>query len=170
MEFSLLYSSLSLVIFLVAFKLFLQIRSSNHKNHPPSPRALPILGHLHLLNKEPLHRTLHALSEKYGSVFSLRFRSRNVIVVSSPSAAEECLNKNDIVFANRPRLIMGKYIGYNTTTLASSSYGDHWRNLHRISAVEIFSSSRLNMFLGIRREEIKILLEKLYGVSSFNLE
>ncbi|TXG59353.1 hypothetical protein EZV62_013926 [Acer yangbiense] len=165
MEFSLLYTSLSLLIFIIAFKFLLQIRSSKHKNHPPSPRALPIIGHLHLL-KEPLHRTLQALSEKHGSVFSLRFGSRNVIVVSSSSAAEECLNKNDIVFANRPLLIMGKYLGYNNTTIALSPYGDHWRNLRRLSAVEIFSSSRLNMFLGIRRDEINILLEKLYGVSS----
>ncbi|KAK2657560.1 hypothetical protein Ddye_010612 [Dipteronia dyeriana] len=164
MEFSLLYSSLSLLIFIIAFKFLLQTVSSKHKNHPPSPRALPILGHLHLL-KEPLHRTLQALSEKYGSVFSLRFGSRNVIVVSSSSTAEECLNKNDIVFANRPRLIMGKYLGYNNTTIALSPYGDHWRNLRRLSAVEIFSTSRLNMFLGIRRDEISILLEKLYGVS-----
>ncbi|KAI9165642.1 hypothetical protein LWI28_017896 [Acer negundo] len=165
MEFSLLYTSLSLLIFIIAFKFLLQTRPSKHKNHPPSPRALPILGHLHLL-KEPLHRTLQALSEKHGSVFSLRFGSRNVIVVSSSSAAEECLNKNDVVFANRPRLIMGKYIGYNNTTIALSPYGDHWRNLRRLSAVEIFSSSRLNMFLGIRKDEINILLEKLYGVSS----
>ncbi|KAK0604444.1 hypothetical protein LWI29_015768 [Acer saccharum] len=165
MEFSLLYTSLSLLIFIIIFKFLLQSRSSKHKNHPPSPRALPIIGHLHLL-KEPLHRTLQALSEKHGSVFSLRFGSRNVIVVSSSSAAEECLNKNDVVFANRPRLIMGKYLGYNYTTIALSPYGDHWRNLRRLSAVEIFSSSRLNMFLGIRRDEINILLEKLYGVSS----
>ncbi|KAK1587041.1 hypothetical protein Q3G72_008858 [Acer saccharum] len=111
-------------------------------------------------------KTTHqALSEKHSSVFSLRFVSRNVIVVSSSSAAEECLNKNDVVFTNS-RLIMGKYLGYNNTTIALSPYGDHWRNFRRLSTVEIFSSSRLNMFLGIRTDEINILLGKLYGVSS----
>ncbi|XP_065629432.1 LOW QUALITY PROTEIN: cytochrome P450 81E8-like [Quercus suber] len=45
--------------------------------------------------------------------------------------------------------------------MTAASYGDHWRNLRRISALEIFSTNRLNMFLGIRRDEVKHLLRKL---------
>ncbi|KAF2290795.1 hypothetical protein GH714_015488 [Hevea brasiliensis] len=88
------------------------------------------------------------------------------MVVSSPSAVEECLTTNDIVFANRPPLTMAKYVAYNCTTIGTVSYGNHWRNLRRISTLEIFSSSRLNVFTGIRRDEIKIFLNKLYSVSS----
>ncbi|KAB1222361.1 Cytochrome P450 81D1 [Morella rubra] len=40
-------------------------------------------------------------------------------------------------------------------------YGDHWRNLRRISTLEIFSTNRLNMFLGIRRDEVKHLIRNL---------
>ncbi|KAJ9670574.1 hypothetical protein PVL29_026857 [Vitis rotundifolia] len=101
------------------------------------------------------------LSKKYGPIFSLRFGSSPVVIISSPSTVEECFTKNDIIFANRPRLLIGKYIGYNYTTIASASYGEHWRNLRRLSALEIFSSNRLNMFLGIRRNEINILLHRL---------
>lgn len=84
-----------------------------------------------------------------------------MVIVSSPSAVEECFTKNDIVLANRPRLLMGKHVGYNHTTMVGSPYGHHWRNLRRIGAIEIFSSSRLNMFLGTRRDEIKRSLRKL---------
>ncbi|KAF3440216.1 hypothetical protein FNV43_RR18499 [Rhamnella rubrinervis] len=45
--------------------------------------------------------------------------------------------------------------------MSSAPYGDHWRNLRRIGSIEIFSSSRLNMFLGIRRDEVKRLLHNL---------
>jgi isoflavone 2'-hydroxylase len=45
--------------------------------------------------------------------------------------------------------------------MAASPYGDHWRNLRRISSLEIFSTNRLNTFLGIRRDEVKRLLRKL---------
>ena len=83
------------------------------------------------------------------------------MVVSSSTAAEECLIKNDIVFSNRPKLIAGKHLGYNYTTVTTSPYGDHWRNLRRIGAIEIFSSSRLNTFLSVRKDEIKRLLLKL---------
>jgi isoflavone 2'-hydroxylase len=54
-----------------------------------------------------------------------------------------------------------KHLGYNNTTVSASPYGDHWRNLRRICELEIFSTNRLNMFLGIRRDEVKRLLLKL---------
>ncbi|KAF2290755.1 hypothetical protein GH714_015327 [Hevea brasiliensis] len=92
------------------------------------------------------------------------------MVVSSPSAVEECLTTNDIVFANRPPLTMAKYVAYNCTTIGTVSYGNHWRNLRRISTLEIFSSNRLNVFTGIRRDEIKIFLNKLYSVSSHDFD
>ena len=160
MEELLLYTTLCLTILLVAFKLIFLQTKTPHKSLPPSPPSLPIIGHLHLL-KSPVHRTFHRLSQQHGAVFSLRFWSRRVVVVSSSSAVEECFTKNDVVLANRPRLLMGKHVGYNYTTVAVSPYGDHWRNLRRIATLEIFSNNRLNAFSGIRKDEIKRLLRKL---------
>ncbi|EXB59542.1 Cytochrome P450 81D1 [Morus notabilis] len=154
-----LYTSLSLIILLIALKLILQTQTPK-KNLPPSPLALPVIGHLHLL-KPPIHRTFHRLSQKFGPVFSLWLGFRRVVVVSSPSAVEECFSKNDVVLANRPPLIMGKYISYNHTTIVAAPYGDHWRNLRRIGTLEIFSSARLNNFLVSRRDEVKRLLRRI---------
>ncbi|CAI9758512.1 unnamed protein product [Fraxinus pennsylvanica] len=156
-----LYTAFSLFLVLLVSK-FLSAKKSKL---PPSPvPALPFIGHLHLL-KQPLHQTFHHLSEKLGPIFSLRFGNRLLVVVSSSTAAEECFTKNDILLANRPRFLIGKYIGYNYTTLVGSSYGEHWRNLRRFSAVEIFSSSRLNVFLSMRQDEIRRQLQKLYKKS-----
>ncbi|KAJ4849150.1 hypothetical protein Tsubulata_049689 [Turnera subulata] len=130
---------------------------------PPSPPAIPIIGHLHLL-KEPLHRTFHSLSQKYGPIFSVKLGSRLAIVVSSPSLVEECFTKNDIVFANRPFFPNSRYLSYNNTTMFAASYGDHWRNLRRIGSNEIFSPTRLNMFVDVRQDEVKRLVRRLYGV------
>lgn len=160
----------NLQILLYAFLplLFIILGARSHfksktRNLPPSPKPkFPLLGHLYLLRDKPLlHRTFDALSKKLGPIFSLRFGSRLVVVVSSPSAAEECFTKNDIILANRPHLIMGKHIGYNNTTMVQSSYGDHWRNLRKLATLEIFSTSRLNMFLSIRRDEVNQLLRRL---------
>jgi isoflavone 2'-hydroxylase len=153
------YSSIALSLLLVALA-FKLIYLQTPKHLPTSPPSLPILGHLHLA-KKPLHRTFHSLSQKYGQIFSLRFGSRLVVIVSSPSAVEECFTKNDIILANRPPFLAAKHLGYNHTTMSSSPYGDHWRNLRRISSLEIFSTNRLNNFLGIRRDEVKRLLRKL---------
>ncbi|KAM5576690.1 cytochrome P450 81E8 [Rosa sericea] len=164
MEDIVLYTSLSLIFILFTFK-FLFLKSRRYANLPPSPPSLPILGHLHLL-KPPVHRTFHSLSQTYGPIFSLWFGSRRVVIVSSSAAVEECFTKNDIVLANRPRGLLGKYIGYNWSTMVSAPYGDHWRNLRRIGVIEIFSSQRLNMFSTIRKNEVKHLVLKLAQNSS----
>ncbi|XVF61271.1 hypothetical protein PTKIN_Ptkin08bG0116900 [Pterospermum kingtungense] len=162
MEQTLPFSLASLLFLLVAIKFLIQ--TNKNRNLPPSPFALPILGHLHLL-KEPLHRTLFSLSQKYGPIFSLRFGSRLVVIITSPSAVEECFSKNVIILANRPRLTMGKYVAYNYTTLGTADYGGHWRILRLLTTLEIFSSSRLNMSSNIRRDEISSLISRLYHVS-----
>ena len=56
-----------------------------HKNLPPSPLSLPITRHFHLL-RQPIHRTLEALSPKYGPVFSLSFGSRRGHGFCQPSS------------------------------------------------------------------------------------
>lgn len=161
---SIIFSVLSLTLILIYFFLLLRTTKQDKaktKNPPPSPPALPIIGHLHYL-KQPLHRTLYHLSAKLGYVFLLRFGTRNVLVVSSLSAAEECFSKdNDVLFANRPRFFIGKHLGYGYTTIAASSYGDHWRNLRRIATIEIFSIHRLNLLLNIRKDEIWRLVLRL---------
>ncbi|KAK9080240.1 hypothetical protein SSX86_001916 [Deinandra increscens subsp. villosa] len=137
-----------------------------HKLHhlPPTPfPILPLIGHLHLLkNQNPLHRSLANLSQNYGPVFSLRLGSRRVLHVASPAAADECLSKNDVVFANRPRLLSGKYFGYNYTSLPWAPYGDHWQNLRRISAVEILSSTRLDSLSHVRLDEVRSMVLRLF--------
>ncbi|KAK9949054.1 hypothetical protein M0R45_004600 [Rubus argutus] len=165
MEDILFYTSLSLIVLLFTFKFLFQSKRRRYTNLPPTPYSLPIIGHLHLL-KPPVHRTFHRLSKTHGPIFSLWFGSRRVVIVSSSEAVEECFTKKDIVLANRPRLIIGKHIAYNWSTVAASSYGDHWRNLRRIGAIEIFSSQRLNMFSTIRKDEVKQLVRKLSVNSS----
>ncbi|XP_022953938.1 cytochrome P450 81E8-like [Cucurbita moschata] len=155
----------ALITFLAVGSIFLlQKRKNRAKNLPPTPWALPILGHLHLL-KHPVHRTLQSLAQKHGPIFTLRLGSRLAVVVSSAPAVEECFTTNDIVFANRPQFVSGMYLSYGNTTMGAAPYGDHWRNLRRLSSTEILSSIRLNMSAGIRKEEVNILLRKLYQFS-----
>ncbi|KAF7129803.1 hypothetical protein RHSIM_Rhsim10G0111200 [Rhododendron simsii] len=162
MEITLLLASLLIFSLLIAF--FILPRKT-HRNLPPSPPSLPVIGHLHLI-EQPLHRAFQKLSKTLGPIFSLRLGSQLVVVVSSQSAVEECFTKNDVVLANRPMFTVGKYFGYDYTTVVASPYGDHWRNLRRLMSVEIFSTNRLNAFLSIRQDEVGHLLHRLYQKSS----
>lgn len=141
----------------VIFFIFLTFKLSTNRNRkqnlPPSPFSLPIIGHLHLI-KTPLYQSLATLLSKYGPVLYLRLGCRRVLVVSSPSAVEECFAKNDMVFANRPRTMAGDLLTYNYTTFVWAPYGPLWRNLRRLSVVEIFSSNSVQKFSSIREEEV----------------
>lgn len=157
-----LYTFLSLVFLFIAFKFLFRTRT----NLPPSPFGFPILGHLHLL-KDPVHRTLHKISETLGGpVFSLRLGNRLVVVVSSSAAAEECFTKNDLIWANRPPLLAGKILGYNYSSMATSLHSEQWRHIRKVCSLEIFSNKRLSAFSNIRRDETDLLLRKLYSLCS----
>ncbi|XP_047312393.1 cytochrome P450 81Q32-like [Impatiens glandulifera] len=162
----LLYASLISILFVAIILNFLSSHKRLKRNLPPSPSpTFPIIGHLHLLSDLP-HRSFHELSQKLGPVFSLQLGNRLAVIVSSPSAVEECFTKNDIILANRPNFIAGKFVGYNYTSVSVAPYGDHWRNLRRLITVEILSTTRLNSSLSIRQDQVKHLLRDLYQVSS----
>uniref|UniRef100_A0A2P2IWB4 Uncharacterized protein MANES_05G179100 n=1 Tax=Rhizophora mucronata TaxID=61149 RepID=A0A2P2IWB4_RHIMU len=150
-----------LILFLVLYVL------TNHflnkiRNLPPSPfPTLPIIGHLHLV-KKPLHRSLAKISSRHGPVLLLQLASRRVLLVSSPSAADECFTKNDVIFANRPRLLASKHFGYNFTSLVWAPYGEVWRNLRKISSVELLSANRLHLLSKIRSDEVRLLIRRLF--------
>ncbi|XP_074275614.1 cytochrome P450 81Q32-like [Silene latifolia] len=134
---------------------------------PPSPFLyIPVIGHLYLAINGNAD-TLTNLSNRLGPVLYLWFGSRKTLLVSSPSAAEDCLNKNDLVFCNRAsNTLAGKYRGYDDNSLNFASYGPHWRNLRKIATVEMLSSHRLHSLAAIRADELRLLVKRLCGMTN----
>ncbi|XVF39853.1 hypothetical protein PTKIN_Ptkin01aG0065800 [Pterospermum kingtungense] len=158
------YHYLAIILFI-----FLTIKLLTHRkqNLPPSPFALPIIGHLHLI-RNPLYQSLATLLSKYGPILYLRLGCSRVLVTSSPSAVEECFTNNDIIFANRPRTMAGDILTYNYTSYVWAPYGPLWRDLRRLSVVEIFSSNSLQKYSYIREEEVGSFIRQLLEVSAGN--
>nr|XP_043614590.1 cytochrome P450 81Q32-like [Erigeron canadensis] len=151
----------SLISFIFVFKMLIIHKKSTKSNIAPSPSSLPIIGHLHLLNGL-LHRILQNLSSKHGPIVALRFGNRPVIIISSPSAVEECFIENDIVLANRPLFLSGKYLHYDYTTIGFAPYGQLWRDLRRVMNLELFSTTRLKSYMGVREHEVRSFIKNLY--------
>ncbi|PIA46104.1 hypothetical protein AQUCO_01600401v1 [Aquilegia coerulea] len=154
---------LILVVLFISYKLL--HTKHQQKNLPPSPLSLPIIGHLRIL-KPPIHITIGKLLQKYGPILYIRFGARPVLVLSSPAAIKECFTKNDIIFANRPRLLAGKHLFYNYTVLAMAPYGDLWRNLRRLTTTEIFSTTSLDVSSNVRNEEASAVVREMYKAYS----
>ncbi|XP_057832634.2 cytochrome P450 81Q32 [Cryptomeria japonica] len=140
-------------------------RHRNYSIHlPPGPRALPVIGHFHLLidKTRPLHQILSSLSTQYGPIMHLKFGSCPVLVVSSSALAKECLTVNDKNFSSRPSLAQGQFLGYNNYNLAWAPYGRYWRNARKICVLEILTPKRIQDFGTKRRQEIHKAVNSLF--------
>nr|GMD47734.1 premnaspirodiene oxygenase-like [Ipomoea batatas] len=130
---------------------------SRGKVLPPGPWKLPIIGNLlHLSSSSlPPHRALVDLAKRYGSpsgLMHLKLGEISTVVVSSREMAKEILRTQDVVFASRAELMATKILLYNRTDFTFSPYGDHWRQMRKISRV----------FSG--REELLELFEEMFNL------
>ncbi|VFQ77093.1 unnamed protein product [Cuscuta campestris] len=129
---------------------------------PPGPRELPILGHLHLLGKNP-HRDLSKLAKVHGPIMRLRFGFLDHIVISSPRAARLFLETHDLVFASRPPHEAARIISYGQKNLSFARYGPYWRNVRKLVTLELLSHQKISSSRAraTKRNELCLLVESL---------
>lgn len=154
---STLFSLLLLLSFLYLLKL---TRGTGKLNLPPSPPKLPIIGNLHQLGPR-LHRSLHALSEKYGPIVLLHLGNSPLLVVSSSEIAREIMNSHDTVFLCRPRIRAANVLFHGCSDIAFCPYGEYWRQVKKIAVMEILSQRRVQEFQFVREEEVAEMVEKI---------
>ncbi|KAF5476695.1 hypothetical protein F2P56_003408 [Juglans regia] len=152
--------SLLFCLFSILF-IFKLLRRGKPKYHlPPSPPKLPIIGNLHQFGSLP-HRSLRALSKKYGPVMLLELGHVNTLVVSSVDMARQLMKAQDIDFANRPQNTAAKILLYGCTDIGFAHYGEYWRQAKKICVLELLSIKRVQSFQHIREEEIAVLGDKI---------
>jgi cytochrome P450 len=119
---------------------------------PPSPRALPIIGHLHLLG--PLiHQSFHELSSRYGTLLYLKLGSVPCILASTPELAKQLLKANDLAFSSRKNSLAADHLTYNSP-FAFAPYGPYWKFMNKLVTTELLGNRTLNQFLSIRTKEL----------------
>ncbi|KAK8999114.1 hypothetical protein V6N11_070291 [Hibiscus sabdariffa] len=160
-------------IFLLALPFFLffllKHRISNNGRYcnlpllPPGPSALP--GHLYMLmlDNSDTHVFLWRLSQKYGSLMSLRFGSKPTLVVSSAKMVEEAMKTHDLDFCSRPNPRGARRLSYDALDLGFSPYTNYWKEMRKICAVHLFS--RVHKYRSIREDEVSRLVDRICRLS-----
>ena len=83
---------------------------------PPGPGpALPLLGHIHLVDKDPRAK-FRAWRRQYGDVFSLYMGGRLVVVLNGFPVIKETLVKLAGVFSDRPHTFLSDKFAENRGT------------------------------------------------------
>lgn len=132
-------------------------------NAPQAGGAWPIIGHMHLLGGQQLtHKTLGAMADKYGPVFTIRLGSHRVLVLNSWDMARECFTVHDKVFSTRPSIAASKLLGYDYAMFGFAPYGSYWREMRKIATIEILSNHRLDMLNHIRASEVATTIKEMY--------
>lgn len=127
---------------------------------PPSPPKLPIIGHLHLIGDLP-HRSVRALSEKYGPLMMLQLGTVPTLVVSSVETAREIMKTHDIICSDRFQTRASNSIYLGSTDVAFATYGEYWRQVKKICVLELLTVKKVQSFHMVREEEVCELVEKI---------
>ncbi|CAL5211367.1 unnamed protein product [Lathyrus oleraceus] len=169
---------LSMIVFFIFLVQLFSYFKRNKKSYPhllpypPSPPAIPIIGHLHLL-KPLIHHAFRDLSDRYGPLISLRLGSARFIIVNTPSLAKEFLKKHELTFSHRKMNIAINMVVYDDATFAFAPYGTYWKFIKKLSTTELLGNRTIGQFLQIRTRElqqfIRTLAKKSNAEESVNL-
>ncbi|PIA38197.1 hypothetical protein AQUCO_02800099v1, partial [Aquilegia coerulea] len=128
---------------------------------PPSPLALPIIGHLHLIAPIP-HQQLHKLSNKYGPLIHVLIGSIPCVVAgTAETAKKEFLKNHELTFSDRPFIAASDYITYGSAVLTFASYGPLYRFRRKICTSELLNGRTLDQLYSVRHEEIRRFLRMM---------
>ncbi|TVU01996.1 hypothetical protein EJB05_52531, partial [Eragrostis curvula] len=152
--------SVWLVLAVLLPLLLLKLKKRDNNNGlrlPPGPWRLPVIGSLHHLLRSPLaHRAMADIARRLDApLIYLKLGEVPVVVASSPDAAREFMKTHDVTFATRPWSPTIRTMVADGEGLAFARYGALWRQLRKISVLELLRARRVQSFRRVREEEVR---------------
>ncbi|EGG15578.1 cytochrome P450 family protein [Cavenderia fasciculata] len=138
----------------------------NRKCHPKEPKsigiALPLIGHLYKLGKQP-HRGLLQLVKENGPVFKMWFGDHYSIIITDPKLVHEILVRQFHIFTNKNRNTILELFssGYNNIVHGRDQ---DWKELRTVVA-SAFSNRKIRNISDLIDNEVNSLLVELSNLS-----
>ncbi|KAM6262048.1 LOW QUALITY PROTEIN: cytochrome P450 2J2-like [Porphyrio hochstetteri] len=162
-----LWDSISIQMLLISLVVFLLVadymKCRKPKNFPPSPFALPFIGHMYLVDFKDPHVMVQKLVEKYGEIFSVQMGSMSFVFINGLRMVKEVLVNQGENFIDRPEIPIDKEIFSNMGLVSSN--GLLWKQQRRFALTTL-----RNFGLGKRSLEERIQEECRFLVDAFGEE
>ncbi|XP_040262411.1 cytochrome P450 2G1-like [Bufo bufo] len=139
------------------------------RNLPPGPTPLPVIGSLLYIKQGELVKSLNQLREKYGSIYTLYFGSRPVVILTGYEMVKDALIDQGDDFVNRGRMpTIDRFFEAHGMILSN---GERWKQLRRFTLMTLrnFGMGKRSMEERVQ-EEAQFLVQELksYKQSAVN--
>ncbi|KAG8856254.1 hypothetical protein FRB96_006566 [Tulasnella sp. 330] len=154
------------------------------KDLPPGPPTEAFWGNIRLMPKSHTYQRFTEWAREYGSIFSLKISDSTIVVLSSPQAVYDVMERNGVALADRPV----KHIAMLLTSgmmIGMAPYGSTWRGQRRAAhdilrptscmkhlPIQIAESNQLmydilcnpeDTFFHIQRATLSVMLSVMFG-------
>ncbi|XP_005111348.2 cytochrome P450 2U1 [Aplysia californica] len=153
-------SWLLVIVGVVTLIYFLTSERDNRKL-PPSPGlALPIVGHLYMMKKNPIE-LLQKWREELGDIFMLRMGSTNMVFLNGHEVLKEALVKKADVFSDRP-LAPLRHVLTDVHSGILSASGPNWKEQRTTSLAILREFGMGKNILAVKiAEEVDVYVNEL---------
>ncbi|KAK8978142.1 hypothetical protein V6N11_062937 [Hibiscus sabdariffa] len=76
---------------------------------------------------------------------------------------KEIVKNHDVVFSNRPKTTATDILHYGTKDFGFAPYGEYWKQVKKISVLELFSIEESNRFSSSGTKKLGVIIDKIRG-------
>lgn len=159
---SLFHEGVIAVAFTIVYLFFINRHKKNPSpslSYPPGPRPLPVLGNaLDLPRKNPQEK-YRQWRKEYGEIVHLTAAKQHILIVNTPKASFDLLEKRGKFYSDRPASVMVKMIGLDDTwTLLP--YGDTLRSFRKLGR-QFMGPQAISKYQTIQEEESRFFARSI---------